>query len=81
MVLLLFLSVVSVVCFLFLFCGGTNVSCLRSGGCACDADDTEVVALIDDDVAGVSDISSDSDDDIDADDADEDDCDVIVDVV
>ena len=35
-----------------MFCAGTNVSCLRSGGCACDADD-----------AGVPAVSSDSDDD------------------
>ena len=50
-----------------------------SGGCACDADDAEVVALINDDVAGVSTVSSDDDDDDDVNDAD--DFNVIVDIV
>ena len=57
------------------------MSRLPSNICACNADDVEALALIDDDVAGVSAVSSDSDDDIDADDDNEDDCDVIVDVV
>ena len=39
------------------------MSRLRSDGCVCDADDVEAIALIDDDVAGVPAVSSDSDDD------------------
>ena len=48
------------------------MSRLRSDGCVCDADDVEAIALIDDDVAGVPAVSSDSDDDVDDDDDDDD---------